>query len=384
MQAYKFLNSDRLLSALNRLGPEGLFDFVFPDLPALSQELVSQVRRVFVERVSGQFGPGLRTDELYKAIFTMWHDGAKEELRLVPGDAERVGRFLALLANYVWFIDNQAEEAVGQIDIGVFDGDVIRRKHFNALMRDPDYVAAQFVHRVVRGQGFGRRLAELVKVSVGRIALKGCRQDIDWCGRQNGTQINHIADWLASAVATEAPWLSNVDEHGRPKKLMKFGTLDAMSAEADKHMQKRLTAAAAAVVREEETFADDGGEYRIVRLTTPSALDRESDAMRHCIGHGAYDRYLGRDEFLLLSLRDKGNHPHITIQVNHGKIIQFFGKGNSTPKAEYRDAALGLLSPLGIEFAPPSDAVNRHLIWYGEPIEYPQNVHLGLWTAHAG
>jgi hypothetical protein len=377
----KFFNSDRLLAALNQLGPEGLYDFLQPASELrrdFSAELEGRLRTVFADHIRGLYGRALRTNDLYDTIIPMWFSGAREALgqdSAMPSMEESANRFFAFMANYVWMLDNQPDEAVRQIEAGSLDLDTIRRKHLNALQFDPEYVADQFVTRIVRGQGFGRRLRGLVEISIGRIALKECRRDIDWVGKQSGTKINHIADWLASSVTNEAPWLSNVDERGRVKKLMKFGSLDAMHAEADKHMKRKLAAEAVAVAGEEPVIADDGGDYRIVRLTTARSLDRESAEMRHCIGHGAYDRYLGHSDYLLLSLRDKSNRPHVTIQVSHGKIVQFSGKANSDPKSEYKDAALGLLSALGFEFAKASDEVHRHLIHYGPP---------PVWDDHAG
>lgn len=364
MYERKFLNSDRLLAALNRLGPEGLFDFLrsTSELRAdFADELEARIRKVFADHLRGLYGPALRTNELHDAIRPMWFSGAREALGYdlaLPTTEEVenrfvVNRFFAFLADYVWMMDNEPDEAIRQIEAGSFDLFTIRRMHLNALQLDPEYVTDQFVKRIVRGQGFGHRLGELVKISIGRIALKESRRDIDWVRKQIGTKINHIADWLASSVANDAPWLSNVDEHGRVKKLMKFGNLEAMHAEAEKHMRRKLAAQAAAVVGDEPTFAENGEGYKIVRLTTESALDRESAAMRHCVGHGAYDRFLGSDDHFLLSLRDKANRPHVTIQVNHGTIVQFFGKANSAPKPEYRDAALGLLSPFGFDFPVP-------------------------------
>lgn len=72
--------------------------------------------------------------------------------------------------------------------------------------------------------------------------------------------------------------------------------------------------------------------------------------MRHCIGHGGYDHLLARDGHMFLSLRDQFGRPHRTLEVIADKIVQFHGKGNSIPKAEYRAAAESLLHPLGIEF----------------------------------
>jgi hypothetical protein len=366
---YKFLNKPDLVSTLNRLGPEGLFDFFLPELSAYvsryGSATMEAVHNLFVERIRPLYGMALRTDELYRSIFTLWHDGAREALVPHGPDEEAFSRLFVYLANHVWTLDNQPEEAIRQIEVGEFDCYSIRRKHVAELGKDPEYVADEFVRRLARDHGFGPRLRKLAHISIGRIALKEIRRDIGWAKQQSGARVSHIVDWLISAVASEAAWLSNVDEHGRPKKLMKFGSLDAMHAEAEKYMRRSLAAEAAAIASEEEILTEDGGEYRIVRLKTAGSLKLESNAMRHCIGHGAYDRYLGLDDYLLLSLRDKSNRPHVTIQVDHGKIVQFFGKANSTPKAEYREAAFALLSPLGIELRPARD------IFHGAPVEFP-------------
>lgn len=153
-------------------------------------------------------------------------------------------------------------------------------------------------------------------------------------------------------METNAPWLSNVDEHGRPKKLMKFGTLEAMYAEADRHMRRLLSSQISRPRVElgqadEESFADEGGEFYLVRMKTANALDNESNAMRHCVGHGAYDRRLSDAGFLLLSLRDRKGWPHMTLQIVNGVVVQARGKANSAPKQEHAAAAHRLLDIWG-------------------------------------
>jgi hypothetical protein len=354
----KFLNSFELLAEINRLGPEGLFDFLCSGLSPISDfpsELLARIRKVFSDHIGPQFGPELRSNELHSTVELLWYSGGREALELDGNfqDEDRVIRFFTWLAHAVYALDNVPEEAIRQIKASCFDMGVIRGLHLAVLYSDPELVADQFLKSLLRGQGLGHSLAELVTISIGRIALKECRRDLEWPRKQSRTKINHIIDWLDIARVTNAPWLSNVDELGRVKKLMKFGSLDAMHSEADKHMKRRLASVAVEVVKEEPVFADDGGAYRVVRLTTEAALDRESAQMRHCIGLGSYDRYLGQDKHLLLSLRDKLNRPHVTIQVNDGKIVQFLGKANSAPKQEYRDAALELLSIHGIAFPEP-------------------------------
>lgn len=121
-------------------------------------------------------------------------------------------------------------------------------------------------------------------------------------------------------------------------------------AEADKQMRKDLNRQRTLFGDSEEVFAEEDGGFHMVRLRTEAALDRESETMRHCIGLGSYDRLLKEDGYLYLSLRDKFGRPHATIEAIKGKIVQFQGKANTVPKAEYRDATVRLLAPHRIEF----------------------------------
>jgi hypothetical protein len=352
---YKFLNHRVLIRALNKLGPEGLFDFFIPDVRASSaihgDATVSAARTLFVERIRPLYGCALRTDDLYRSIMAICDDRAKQAM--APHDPdENVFRLLFVyLANHVWTMDNQPEEALRQVEADKFDCYALRRNHLVELRKDPMYVADDFVRRLAVENGFGPRLKELAYISFGRIALKECRRDVSWCRRQSGVMVNHIADWLAAAVATEAAWLSNVDNQGRPKKLMKFGSLAAMHAEADKHMRRRSAKESQRLtVHDEELFADGDGGFHLVQLKTSAALDRESAAMRHCVGHGAYDDLLKNEEYAMLSLRDVHGRQHATIEVYKGKVFQFRGKANSTPKSDYRDIAEKLLALKDVVF----------------------------------
>jgi len=84
---------------------------------------------------------------------------------------------------------------------------------------------------------------------------------------------------------------------------------------------------------------DNGME--IVQLTTPEALDYESEYMGHCVGKGEYDSYVLNGEDKIYSLRDADGMPHATFQVvqyTNGKewIHQCKGKGDKAPIAKYR------------------------------------------------
>lgn len=196
------------------------------------------------------------------------------------------------------------------------------------------------------------RVAELLWHSVGRIWLKHGERFLTHDFARIG-MIAHIADWLKVSVIDNAPWLAKVDCHGRPRKFLKFGTLEAIHAEADKQMRLKQTRQAEidALSTDDEVMHFDLGEgWRIVRMLSASALDRESSLMQHCIGHGGYDEDLAEDDgTLLLSLRDPRGKPHVTLEIVDGVLEQFQGKQNNVPLGKYIERCLPFLRSAAVE-----------------------------------
>lgn len=178
-------------------------------------------------------------------------------------------------------------------------------------------------------------LLPLVEASVGRIAANNIRrQNAD--AEAGGVNVSypqfgrvpvqlamirhdayeHVLDWLRASLVTSAPWLANVDERGCPRKLLKCSTYDDLVREADKAMD-RVNAWRARALRDtdEEHVADLAKGFTLVRLLTPAALDLESARMKHCVGHGAYDRGLEEGTTAIYSLRDPLGRPVVTIEV---------------------------------------------------------------------
>jgi hypothetical protein len=246
-------------------------------------------------------------------------------------------------------MDDSPAYASSALRAGNVDWDHIGRTGQKTREGHPAYIAHNTVNRLMANFPDARKYAQQ---SLGKIIERGLRSDPDWMAWQDHEHFRHIRDWLGGAVAEDAAWLYNLDGSGCPKKLAKCGSLAALVAEADKQMRRALSGRRLAVTSDDPVFASDGGEYHLVRLVTASSLDRESEAMRHCIGLGGYDQKLHRDGFLYLSLRDGHGHPHATIEVIGNTIVQFRGKANSVPKPEYREATLKLLGSHGIAFAP--------------------------------
>lgn len=187
------------------------------------------------------------------------------------------------------------------------------------------------------------KVFELMKLSVGRILMKGIYKGISFDVDAPNPSFQHIYDWLSVAVENNESWLSNVDEQGRPKKLMKLSTIEQAVREADKAMRKANQRLGNLMLEEghEAIYAELNGGYSIVRMLTPQALDNESVRMQHCIGHGSYDGKVCDSSNLYLSLRDRYGKPHITFEISvvddsdRFLVHQMYGKQNLPPVSKY-------------------------------------------------
>jgi hypothetical protein len=104
--------------------------------------------------------------------------------------------------------------------------------------------------------------------------------------------------------------------------------------------------------------------WKIVRLLTPEALDRESAHMQHCIGKGAYDHHLDSGDHVFYSLRDPKNLPHATMEAVHedgiAKLVQCKGKQNAILMGSYFDYTIPFVKERGME--PPEDPHSAGII----------------------
>ena len=74
------------------------------------------------------------------------------------------------------------------------------------------------------------------------------------------------------------------------------------------------------------------------KLTTPEALDFESEYMGHCVGSGGYDKGVADSTTQIYSIRDERGEPHVTFEVRGNSIQQVKGKQNKRPVAKYMPA----------------------------------------------
>ena len=339
MYDYTFKNWHELCSAIRDIGAWKFVCLVLdqPDehsvLKFMAGRDITILRYVLKDGIEPMLAHGSTPEEIYKAIF-----GIRKELERKIVESDKAVRALNWFGFSLVTLDHSAAESAAQVRAGA-----VKWEELNCAVRDyhsknPEYLAGRMVRNLggmhrIRGSEY-RRLFEL---TVGRIALKELRRDIRWNCELVQDELEHIRDWLVGAVNEEDEWLANVDEFGRPKKLMKLGSMPALYAEAEKQMLRKLTGHSQGTLGagDTEIFADDGGEYSLVRLKTPAALGLESHYMRHCVGSGGYDDMLERHGYFIISLRDRADRPHMTIEMYDGIVIQARGKANSTPKSEY-------------------------------------------------
>jgi hypothetical protein len=241
-------------------------------------------------------------------------------------------------------------------------------------------------------------------VSVGRIALKHFREldtddpdFVDWNGatiaigghpdpeyrratrdrlrahrrsnyfaRRFGAQVRHIVDWLDIATRHSHPWLSNVDDKGRPKKLMKCATIEQLHREAEKQFriiaqQQRQNAPLdtnkALTSTDIKWAAALGGDLHLVQLLSVAALDAESDAMGHCIGLGSYDARVEGDQrrFSYWSVRNDDGVPLATIEARESVVRQLSGRGNGHAPRPVRKAVERYMESVGWKYTADRD-----------------------------
>ncbi|MBY3432603.1 hypothetical protein HFN89_00250 [Rhizobium laguerreae] len=166
-------------------------------------------------------------------------------------------------------------------------------------------------------------------------------------------ELDHVADWLAAALAADLKWLRNVDANGVPRKFSKFATVEDVKAEANRATERLLrnTLSRPPAEGEEVTVAELADGYRVVSLISPGALDRESKEMQHCVGLGGYDEGVRSGQLAILSLRDRKGKAHATMElhVENGWIAQLKGKQNRFPVKRYFDILLPWIAGRGYE-----------------------------------
>lgn len=126
-------------------------------------------------------------------------------------------------------------------------------------------------------------------------------------------------------------YLENIPENDKIKQLK--GNYEQVNSNAKKWIKASQNKATSIVSKPEvglEVVYDFKDGYKMVKLTNKDQCSREGTLMGHCIG--GYDP--GRVD--LISLRDKDNNPHVTMEISHkGEVKQIKGKENRAPIEKY-------------------------------------------------
>jgi hypothetical protein len=357
MYRHSFSNHPDLTAAINEVGIPALLRLLrtesdFSEWIESGGSVASSLVELIDSQVLERFSTIPNDAMTPEAIATVLSDVNKALPSMNPEGTHSLQGFIDcggyVIMNYsalVSQLDASGPEAATFVLANKADWYRLYKNQFECREKDPSYIAYSYVLGISHTNMDAYRVLEK---SLERIIEKELRKDAQWLANyHNDTPFYRVRDWVKSAVDNNAPWLSNVDEHGCPKKLAKCSSLEALVAEADKQMKKDLDRSGSVPASWCRVFAEDGGPFNIVRLNSRAALDDESNRMRHCIGNGGYDHLIGREDHLLLSLRDRNGQSHATIEVIDKQVVQFQGKANSTPKDEYREAAERLLLPLG-------------------------------------
>ncbi len=92
----------------------------------------------------------------------------------------------------------------------------------------------------------------------------------------------------------------------------------------------------------DKLFIGDVDNYKLFKLLTPEAKDREGSLMDHCVGGGAFDK---SD---IYSIRDEGNNPFCTILLDGNIAHQIKGKKNEAIELKYHKALVESLVLLNV------------------------------------
>ena len=158
----------------------------------------------------------------------------------------------------------------------------------------------------------------------------------------SGEQWNRLRDWL-TALPIKRPKM--------PAKLHKLTIEQALEASVlwhddMAHQSERVRADQASFPGDPnavQVLADSRQGWWWVRVTSPEGLDYEGNAMGHCVGRGGYDTGV-----TIISLRDKHNMPHCTIEwdEDNRSVEQVQGRANGRVVEKYHRSVVSFINGL--------------------------------------
>lgn len=111
-----------------------------------------------------------------------------------------------------------------------------------------------------------------------------------------------------------------------------------------------------------------GDKNHFLYCLNSNDLKYEGQTMGHCVGGANYKTKVKNKLSLILSLRDKKNEPHVTIEIDvkSSQVVQQYGKGNKEPILKYKkllkEFALYASNFKGIENPETLKFLNMHFL----------------------
>lgn len=123
--------------------------------------------------------------------------------------------------------------------------------------------------------------------------------------------------------------------------IFKFNFNEALQKQIEWHeeMRKKFQVEKIEIkeVDEDRIIFRFSDQEHFLYLLNEKELDQEGKIMGHCVAGKNYKSKIRNNQSLILSIRDKNNLPHVTIEVdiNSRNTIQKQGKGNKPPVEKY-------------------------------------------------
>lgn len=123
---------------------------------------------------------------------------------------------------------------------------------------------------------------------------------------------------------------------------MRIGQRATKRAEEDEKKRAELYARFAMVIEKYlplERTKDD--VYVVIIAQSPAELIKEGETLHHCVGRMNYDQKVAREQSLIFFVRraDRISEPFVTMEysLESNRVLQIYGKNNSTPDEEIRN-----------------------------------------------
>ncbi len=145
-------------------------------------------------------------------------------------------------------------------------------------------------------------------------------------------QTSHVRDWMRNRIRNQDPVVMN------PGRLGRMTWAQALQASQEWHEQMKAGGDGGEEdPSHKELFLDLKENGQWWKLTGETCLTREGDVMGHCVADYVDEVESGNS--VILSLRDKKNRPHVTVELapyeSGYTIEQIKGKENEPPVQKY-------------------------------------------------